>query len=233
MPAAAQSIGEAMSASTEPENPTPPAGQTNPFIRNPKYALILSLVVGGFCVYILFFLLLDIFSVPSDPNILSMSDAARQAGEERIYVAIADGVWDCESLYYITGPSATNRQRTTTRFTEGFLTDPSGEILMHASMSGRKTCAELMSETTAGYLSLMDPDKQQELTNEVRLAKYINADTYLELCGYCSPTNSWIGIIMSSMCLIAVFAFYLMMRVANRRWREYEEHLAKYPDKDQ
>jgi hypothetical protein len=41
----------------------------------------------------------------------------------------------------------------------------------------------------------MSNDTQQELTNDARLARYFEAESFLELCGYCGRDNSLIGAI--------------------------------------
>ncbi|MCB8943357.1 MAG: hypothetical protein H6658_06355 [Ardenticatenaceae bacterium] len=149
-----------------------------------------------FCSYILYFLLQDVSSVPDDPQVMGLPTAVQQASDERMYVQLQGGQWDCDSITYVRTPRANNRSASTD--TEVFLTSDDGSVVAFVRLSGEQTCADLNATTPQGYLTLLDSDKQQELTNEVRLAKYIAATDYLELCGYCSPNNSRLGIIISS-----------------------------------
>ncbi len=149
-----------------------------------------------FCAYILYFLLQDVNSVPSDPVQIGLQTAVTQASDERIYVQIEGGQWDCDSITHVRTPRINNRPASTD--TEAFLISNDGTVVTFVRLSNEQSCDDLNALTPEGYLTRLDADKQQELTNDVRLAKYISATDYLELCSYCSPSNSWLGIIISS-----------------------------------
>jgi hypothetical protein len=165
--------------------------------------IITGIVLSAFAVYLLAFLLPDFIRSAVGPQPMTMAEAAIAATASDSYVAITDGTWACETIQYVRGRSATSRYAETTRFTELFRTNESGTVLLLATMSGEVDCDGLQATSLVGYLQRMTPAREQELINEVRLARFINATGYLELCGYCGPTNSLIGTIFG-------FAFALL-----------------------
>ena len=94
---------------------------------------------------------------------------------------------------YVIGYSSTGTDRIDTQATEIFMTNASGEVVALAQMSGELDCADFDGLEAEGYLTRMTADRQQDLTNDVRLARFINGESYLELCGFCGQTNSLIG----------------------------------------
>ena len=163
----------------------------NPFnSRRPR--LILAGVILAFSIYLLAFLLPDIIRNLGGPESMTMASAAEIASEESSYVALNDGAWECDTLEHIIGYSSST-ERFDVQTTEIFLTDPSGKNVVLADLSGEVECDELQGSIAEGYLVKMSADVQQELTNEVRLARFINGENYMELCGYCGTTNSGIG----------------------------------------
>ena len=155
------------------------------------------LISGGFClffsIYLLIFLLPDFIRSLAGPEPMTLSQAAERATDENLYVLLADGSWECETIDYVIGYSSTSADRVDTKFTEIFVTNPSGAVVVLAQMSGELECADFDGREIVGYLTRMTADQQQDLTNEVRLARFINGETYLELCGFCGQTNSLIG----------------------------------------
>lgn len=168
---------------------------------NPKSAnqrRIILITAAGlllFSIYLLAFLLPDFMRTAVGPQQMTMTQAAESASDSDAYIAISDGAWECDTIEYVRGRAASNTgtRREITRFTEVFRTNDSGKVVLLATMSGEMDCAELQATDLAGYLQRMSPEREQELINEVRLARFINATTFLEICGYCGPTNSLIG----------------------------------------
>jgi len=132
-----------------------------------------------------------------------MAQAAQAATNSATYAIIEDGRWDCDTIEYIRGRSSTNSQRIETRFTNIFREDGSGEIVLLASLSGEVSCADLDGWQLTGYLTRMSDARQQELTNAARLARYFDATTFLEFCGYCGAGNSLIGVIFGVVITLA------------------------------
>lgn len=156
--------------------------------------MITGIALLAFSAYLLAFLLPDFVRSSAGPQVMTMREAATAATDLDQYVTITDGRWDCETLTYIRGRSSTNRSVIETRFTELFRTDETGEIVMLVTLSGEVTCDELTETELSGYLQRMSSAREQELRNEVRLARFIHATDYLEFCDYCGPTNSLIGV---------------------------------------
>lgn len=161
---------------------------------NPRrLVLIAAAFLLFFAIYLLAFLLPDFIRTAVGPQQMTMSQAAETASETDTYIAISDGTWECDTIEYVRGRSSTDSNRLTTRFTEVFRTNGNGTVVLLATMSDEVDCAELQATDLAGYLQRMSPKREQELINEVRLARFINATVFLEICGYCGPTNSLIG----------------------------------------
>lgn len=156
-----------------------------------------GIALGLFGAYLLVFLVPDVLITASGPQMLSLKQAAEVAGDNSHYATIEDGKWDCRTISYVRGPSTTgNRVRVITRFTEIFLTDdePLPSTVMLVSMSGEMKCGEFETVMPTGYLTRMSGDRQQELTNDVRLTRFPEAESFLEFCGYCGTENSLIGV---------------------------------------
>jgi hypothetical protein len=156
--------------------------------------IITGVALFAFAIYLLAFLLPDFIRSSVGPQPMTMADAAATAGASNSYVALTDGAWNCDTITYLRGRSTSNRAVTTTRFTEVFRTDETGAVVMLVSLSGEVGCDELPDGNVAGYLQRMSADREQDLRNEVRLARFIYATDYLQLCAYCGPTNSLIGV---------------------------------------
>ena len=166
--------------------------------KNRRIVLITAGVILFCGLYLLAFLVPDVLNTASGPASMSLEAAAEVANDESLYVSLEDGTWDCDTIKHIRRRSATGNAGTmTTAATEIFLRDTqtAPDVLVFATMSGEMTCGDFDGLTATGYLTLMSEDQQQDLANEVRLAKFINADTILALCGYCGTENSMIGLI--------------------------------------
>lgn len=182
-----------LSPTVDPAQPSPAPQFT------PKQTRRLVLIVGGvlvfISVYLLAFLVPDTIRNLRGPDAMTLAQAADDITEDDSYVRIDDGEWDCDTIEYVRGPSSTNRMRIIIRYTEAFLTnaESGGSVVLFATFSGEKTCDEIERAELSGYLKRMSASTRQELTNEVRLARFINATDYLEMCAYCGPSNSLIG----------------------------------------
>jgi hypothetical protein len=143
---------------------------------------------------------------------MTLAEAAATATDQSTYVKIEDGVWRCDTIRYIRGRSSTNSLATTTRFTEIFLTDDATpeQIVMLASLSGEKDCADLDGSPPDGYLTRMSDSKQQDLTNDARLARFFDATEFLEFCDYCGPENSLIGVAFGVVFALAGIAILIV-----------------------
>jgi hypothetical protein len=149
---------------------------------------------------------------------MTVARAAEVADSMSQYVALEDGVWHCDTIEYIRGVSSTNRRRIITRNTEIFFTNEASlpQIVVLVTESGEKSCDDFQSNDLDGYLTRMGSGTQQDLANEVRLAQFPGATDYLELCAYCGPENSAIGVgfgVFFALAGIALLVWGLRMRV--------------------
>ncbi len=124
--------------------------------------------------YLLLFLLPDFWRSLDGPEWMTLAAAEQTASDERLYVAIMDGKWQCDTIRYIVDAGGSRSTGRTTRVTKVSLTNQTGEVTALAAMSGKWNCAELQATQPIGYLS--------------------RADAGLTLCGYCGQSNSLIGL---------------------------------------
>ena len=95
-----------------------------------------------------------------------------------------------------------------------FVTSADGGVVALVTLSGEKDCNDFEGYDLTGYLERMSDGTQQELTNEVRLARFINATDYMEFCDYCGPDNSLIGVVFGfvfAMAGVALLAYGFRM----------------------
>ncbi len=150
-----------------------------------------------FGAYLSVFLVPDVIQTAGGPQAMSLSQAAEVANSAQTYARIEGGAWDCDTLSYVEGLSGSQlsygRFREETKYTEVFYTDDAQDVVVFVTLSGEVDCADITEDDPAGYLYSMSSGMKQELTNEGRLARYFNTDTFLEFCGYCGRDNSMIG----------------------------------------
>lgn len=171
---------------------------------DPRTTRRVMLISGGlallFGVYVLAFLIPDTIKSLSGPEYVAIAQAGDSASSSAIYAEIEGGVWHCDTIEYIKGWSSSSttagRRTIVTKNTEIFLTDAENlpNVVMLVTESGEKSCEDFQKTTLDGHLKRMSSGTQQELANEVRLAQFPGATTYLEMCSYCGPTNSAIGV---------------------------------------
>jgi len=172
------------------------------------------LLVG---LYISAFLIPDVLSTLSGPQSMTLAEAAQVANPERTYASIEDGTWDCDTLSYVQGLSARHGRygsplEEETKFTEIFFTDNTQDVVMLVTLSGEQACDDIVEQKPSGYLYEMADGTKQELTNEARLARYFETDTFLEFCGYCGRDNSLIGVVFGVVFLISGVALIIVSR---------------------
>lgn len=197
-----------MTDQTQPSPTTEPVQSLPASTLTPKQKRRIVLITGGvmllFGVYLLAFLVPDLLKNMRGPDDMTLGRAADAATGGQRYVHIEDGVWHCDTIEYVRGPSSSNRRRIVTRYTEAFLTDANRpeRIVLFATFSGEKSCEEIEGSDLNGYLKRMSNDTRQALTNDVRLARFYDASVYLEMCAYCGPNNSLIGTIFGTVFVV-------------------------------
>ncbi|MEL6310691.1 MAG: hypothetical protein AAFN11_05170 [Chloroflexota bacterium] len=161
-----------------------------------KGAMGLGVAFLLFGLYVSAFLVPDVINAWAGAQPLSLVDAAKVASDEQTYARLTDGSWDCDTLTYVEGYSPSHRYGSPleedTKVTEIFFTDEGQDIVVFITMSGERDCDDLPN-APSGYLYEMQNRTERELTNDARLARYFDADSLLEMCGYCGRDNSLIG----------------------------------------
>ena len=84
-------------------------------------------------------------------------------------------------------------------------------------MSGETDCDALEATELSGYLTRMSATTQQNLTDEARLARFFDATTFLEICGYCGQSNSLIGTLFGFAFAIGGLALLMLGLKAKRK----------------
>jgi len=157
---------------------------------------IVCLLLG---LYVSVFMIPDMIRTMSGPQSVTLEEASQIASAERTYVSIVDGRWHCDTLSYVEGFSTIHLRHGTLeeeiKLTEIFYTSDAQDIVVYVTLSGELDCDDIAGQSPSGDLFTMYADTRQELTNDARLVRYIEADTFLELCGFCGQDNSLIGAI--------------------------------------
>jgi hypothetical protein len=172
--------------------------------RTLPYLGVGLLLIG---VYLLVFLVPDTIGAIRGPQALTMTQAGEVASDTRLYASLTEGEWDCETRREVRGLSVTSlrygRLREETRSTEIFYVGAGRDTVALVVLSGSVDCADLESQAPTGYVYAMEDGLRQTLTDEARLARYFDADTFLEVCGYCGYDNSLIGVVFGIVFVLA------------------------------
>lgn len=198
-------------------------------VLNRRMVLIAGGVLLFFGAYISVFLIPDVLATASGPETMTMAHAADIATDTTTYAKIEDGVWDCDTIEHVYGWSSTSK-RNEIKFTEVFVTDGASpvSIAMLTQMSGEQSCLDLRETTPTGYLRRMSDDTKQVLTNDARLARYYDAEAFLEFCGYCGQENSMIGAIFGF--VFALAGIGLLIFGWRMKTDSTTESNSKFPD---
>lgn len=120
----------------------------------------------------------------SEPQPLTLAEAAEVATSDNIYVTLQDGDVLCDRLEYREGRSSSTNA-TDTRYTDVWLTNEAATVGVFASYSGRLTCEDIIERPKRGYLRTAT-----RLPRTAGTPPLGDAADYLELCGYCGTSNS-------------------------------------------
>jgi hypothetical protein len=111
-----------------------------------------------------------------------------------------------------------------TRSTEIFYVNAARDAVALVVLSGSVECVDLESQVPSGYVYAMEDGLRQTLTNDARLARYFDADTFLEVCGYCGYDNSLLGVILGILFGASGIGLLILRR---RLARTYKPRLAE------
>jgi hypothetical protein len=153
----------------------------------------------------------DVLQMAGGPETLTLAQAAEVANSDRTYARIEGGEWDCATLRQESRNSDIVLRNSAGPiigdpiFYEIFYTDTSQQTVVFVSLSGEVECDDLTAHGPTGYLYAMSDDNRQTLTNDARLARFVNAETFLEFCGFCGLENSLNGVALGALLLLSGF----------------------------
>lgn len=190
-------------------------------IQHPRVAAVFSLVSVTLCGASSLMTGLDAANAPSEPERLSIADAAQKAYVNpgaNLWVIIDGGEWDCHTIRYYDVGEKTN--------TDVFLVDSTKQVIVLATFTKQLSCDEIHEQPVTGYLDSMQ-DRRLEIFKrdfQPELATYPNADRLLDLCTTCSKGNSFgLSIVFGLVGLGAFIVWPLVAWENNRRLREAAE----------
>jgi hypothetical protein len=199
------------------------AARTQTIVRGLPYILGMGIVLLLLSVYLLAFLLPDTLAAMQGPQAMTMAEAGAVASDNRLYASLTDGEWDCDTLREVRGLSVTSlrygRLREETRSTEIFYVSNARDTVALVVLSGTVACNDLESQVPSGYVYAMEDGLRQSLTNDARLARYFDAETFLEVCGFCGYDNSLIGVIFGFVFAASGVGLLFLYRTLRRTYK--------------
>jgi hypothetical protein len=184
------------------------------FVRYPKIAGLVGLVCA------LLFGNLAIFSyhetqrLPSTPIPVSVAEAAVLAPtgyDDRPWIEITDGVFDCESLRY-KSVGGDNR-------TQIIVTDQARTIAIIAEYSTELTCQQVSENNATGLLSRMNERRYNRFLelNEFDLTGYEKTEVFMDLCAFCGRRNSQLLAVVGGILVVLSLSLYPICLAAHRK----------------
>lgn len=161
---------------------------TQLFMRFPTLAGLFGLGVTGLFGVLGWSSWQNLQKFGDEPTPIALAAASETISAERQWVTVADAKWDCASVVPFGVGSDTR--------VEAIFTDETGTILVVALLSKAVPCAELMASPPTGEIYRMSEGRQAYLLRQGRFAKHPKATAYLELCAFCGPANSQMGVIL-------------------------------------
>lgn len=176
-------------------------------------------------------------SLPSNlptPRDFVIDEVENINSRQRVYVTLQDGLWDCDSIMYI---SRSTRNMSANLFTaifssifasvtadtEVFYTDRDQNSIIFVELAGRKSCSDLQSLNPTGYLTVMNSQTHQLLTDNLRLAQYDDAVRFMRLCSTCLPNTANSINSMTSFVLPVIYTLIgISMIFSGLRIRKYQ-----------
>jgi hypothetical protein len=204
------------------------AARRQAIVQGLPLMLGLGIVLVLLSVYVLAFLLPDTLASIQGPQAMTMAEAGADASDTRLYASLTDGEWDCATRREVRGFSPSSlrygRPSVETRSTEIFYVNAARDAVALVVLSGSVECVDLESQVPSGYVYAMEDGLRQTLTNDARLARYFDADTFLEVCGYCGYDNSLLGVILGILFGASGIGLLILRR---RLARTYKPRLAE------
>jgi hypothetical protein len=157
-------------------------------VRFPRLAGLFGLVVAGMFGFLGVSSWLSLKEFGDQPRQISLRTSGHEISEKREWVVVEDAKWDCSSM----APFGSG----TDKRAEAIFTDESGKVLVVALLPDQVSCTELTASSPTGEIYRMSERHYEHLAGEGRLDKYTSATTYLDMCTFCGPANSRIGVVL-------------------------------------
>lgn len=183
-------------------------------VRYPRVAGLVGLVVA--CMFAVLGVLswLSLQAFGDQPTPISLAVSGGMISEERQWVVVEDAHWDCSSMAPF-GFGSDSR-------VEAMFTDEAGTVVVVAVLSPEVPCAELTASPPTGEIYRMSEHRYARLKDKGRLDNYSNATTYLEMCAYCGPGNSRIGVALGLIFVPLGLAMYPLALFSKRRTLQHK-----------
>jgi hypothetical protein len=178
--------------------------------RSPITGLILlGLPMTLFGAYGVFYGVRARWQAPDQPVAMSLTEAIEQSRNKARWVSV-DGIgdmqWDCDSIVYWEREQGSIKRQ----WMNVILADRAKSTVIDVSFQVQYTCADLRTETPelTGEISRFRDRDHQDLNTYGRLDKYQGADTYVQLCTFCEPDDTfYLGLIGGSVLVVLGLIF--------------------------
>ena len=181
-------------------------------IRFPKLAGFIGLMVS-----ILFSIIgvssyLENQKIASVPEETTLSSIATYLNtNDRYWVNVKDGSFDCQSIYYDQVGSSVN--------TEIFLVSSDESIVMLVTYTQELSCESITAKDIQGVAYRMSDKHKSLLAADRRLNNYSNRTIFVELCTTCSQKSS-VGLIILSAIFVPLGLSFYPLVIWGKRYRK-------------
>jgi len=192
-------------------------GLAQGFIKKPSHALIFGLLMFGAGLFVSISNWRQLQNLPAQPTLIDITQAHevyQSKTDAPLWVSLQNSKWDCDSLRSNSGKDEE---------TEIIATDSNQSIIVLVNYSDSLTCEEIVQNNPIGYLTEMTERRIKIFTTsgKFNLSKYPEVDQYFDLCAYCGPTNSGIGVVIGAFVSVGGLLLYpLSRRRYNKRFSQ-------------
>lgn len=140
---------------------------------------------------------------------------------DRYWVNVQDGSFDCQSIYYHQVGSSVD--------TEIFLENPDKSIVMLVTYTEKLPCSDIENSAVQGVAYKMSKKHQSLLADAGRLQEFPNQTKFMALCVVCSQGNSK-GLVVISLILVPLSLSLYPLVLWGRRQRAKKPKVANTAD---
>ncbi|HLY29141.1 MAG TPA: hypothetical protein VKQ72_22540 [Aggregatilineales bacterium] len=184
------------------------------FARFPKLGGLIGLLIAGAFGVLGVGSWQQLREMPDQPALLTLSDAAEQLHtHEQVWVQLSGVEWDCGNLVDETLLDGSHR-------TEVIFWDQASAVWGVALFSGQVRCRDLNSSKASGILTQMEAGFFDRLSQRgFDLTRYQGEKVRLNLCTFCGPANSTLGVVIGIIFVPIGLAMYPMCKGLQRYYR--------------